>query len=73
MSGRLRQIYGHIQTRWRLQFLTQASQQTDNAFIESLKGSFRGECFNCHWFESLTDVKLKIEAWRNEYDQSRSH
>lgn len=46
---------------------------TDNAFIESLNGSFRDECLNCHWFESLSDAKLKIEAWRNDYNQSRPH
>ena len=33
----------------------------DNAFIESLNGSFlRDECLNCYWFDSLPDVKLKI-------------
>ncbi|WP_198678738.1 IS3 family transposase [Pseudidiomarina insulisalsae] len=46
---------------------------TDNAYIESLNGSFRDECLNCHWFESLTDAKLKIEAWRDDYNKSRPH
>ena len=46
---------------------------TDNSFIESLNGSFRDECLNCHWFESLPDAKLKIEAWRSDYNQSRPH
>lgn len=46
---------------------------TDNAFIESLNGSFRDECLNCHWFESLSDAKLKIEAWRDDYNKSRPH
>ena len=36
---------------------------TDNAYIESLNGSFRDECLNCHWFESLADAKLKIERF----------
>ena len=46
---------------------------TDNAFIESLNGSFRDECLNCHWFESLKDAKLKIDAWRVDYNKSRPH
>ena len=46
---------------------------TDNAFIESLNGSFRDECLNCHWFESLPHAKLKIDAWRNDYNQSRPY
>ncbi len=43
----------------------------DNAFIESLNGSFRDECLNCHWFDSLRDAKLKINAWRADYNESR--
>ena len=46
---------------------------TDNAFIESLNGSFRDECLNCHWFDSLRDAKLKIDAWRVDYNESRPH
>ncbi|MGY5796168.1 integrase core domain-containing protein [Rheinheimera faecalis] len=38
---------------------------TDNAYIESFNGSLRDECLNCRWFESLTDAKLKTEAWRD--------
>jgi putative transposase len=28
-----------------------------NAFIESFNGSFRDECLNLHWFQSLADAK----------------
>jgi transposase InsO family protein len=42
---------------------SRSGKPTDNAFIESLNGSFRDECLNCHWFESLSDAKLKVEAW----------
>jgi putative transposase len=30
---------------------------TDNAFIESLNGTFRAECLNAHWFMSLDDAR----------------
>lgn len=46
---------------------------TDNAFIESLNGSFRDECLNVHWFLSLEDAATKIEAWRMEYNEHRPH
>jgi len=46
---------------------------TDNAFIESFNGTFRDECLNVHGFESLTEAKQLIEAWRQEYNESRPH
>jgi len=46
---------------------------TDNAFIESFNGSFRDECLNLHWFDSYDDAKVKIEAWRSDYNRSRPH
>jgi putative transposase len=46
---------------------------TDNAFIESFNGTFRDECLNVHWFESLFEAKQLIEAWRQEYNESRPH
>jgi putative transposase len=46
---------------------------TDNAFIESFNGTFRDECLNVHWFESLAEAKQLIEAWRQEYNGSRPH
>lgn len=46
---------------------------TDHAHIESFNGSFRDECLNVHWFESLSEAKVKIEAWRRDYNASRPH
>jgi putative transposase len=46
---------------------------TDNSFIETFNGSFRDECLNVHWFESLKDAKETIEAWRKDYNESRPH
>jgi putative transposase len=47
--------------------------QTDNAFIESFNGTFRDECLNVHWFETLAEAKQLIETWRQEYNGSRPH
>jgi putative transposase len=46
---------------------------TDNAFVESFNGTFRDECLNVHWFETLQKAKLLIESWRQEYNESRPH
>ena len=46
---------------------------TDNAFIESFNGTFRDECLNVHRFETLAEARQLIEAWRQEYNESRPH
>ena len=46
---------------------------TDNAFVESFNGRLRDECLNSHWFLSLADARIKIEAWRRDYNESRPH
>jgi len=35
---------------------------TDNCFIETFNRSFRDECLNVHWFETIDEAKAKIEA-----------
>jgi len=45
----------------------------DNAFAESFNGSFRDECLNVNWFLSFNDACVKIEAWRNDYNEFRPH
>ena len=46
---------------------------TDNAFVESFNGTFRSECLDTHWFADLKEAKHLIEAWRQEYNESRPH
>ena len=46
---------------------------TDNAFNESFNGSFRDECLNVNWFQSLGEARAKIEIWRKEYNEFRPH
>lgn len=52
---------------------TRPGKPTDNAYIESFNSRFRQECLNQHWFLSLEDAKVKIEAWRREYNSNRPH
>jgi putative transposase len=46
---------------------------TDNAHVESFNGTLRAECFDVHWFATLTEAKQVIEDWRQEYNESRPH
>lgn len=46
---------------------------TDNAYVESFNGSFRDECLDTNWFQSLHEARQAIEAWRREYNESRPH
>jgi putative transposase len=45
----------------------------ENAYVESFNGKFRDECLNEHWFVSLADAQLAIEAWRVDYNTVRPH
>lgn len=45
----------------------------ENAYIESFNGKFRDECLNEHWFTSIKDAQVKIEAWRKDYNRHRPH
>jgi len=44
-----------------------------NGYIESFNGSLRDECLSTNWFESLTDARKVIEAWRLDYNETRPH
>jgi len=46
---------------------------TDNAVIESFNASVRKELLNASWFTSLADARLKMDAWRREYNEDRPH
>ena len=45
----------------------------ENAVIEGFNGRFRDECLNAHVFISLHDALQKIEAWRIDYNEHRTH
>ena len=46
---------------------------TDNAFIETFNGTLRDECLNLHWFDDIAQARVLIEAWRQDYNESRPH
>lgn len=44
---------------------------TDNASVESFNGHLRAECLNQHGFETLAEVRERIEAWRGDSNTER--
>ncbi len=61
-----------VQRGVQLHFI-QPGKPVQNAFIESFNGKFRDECLNEHWFLTLQEAQLVIEAWRREYNEERTH
>jgi putative transposase len=56
----------------RLDF-SRPGKPTDNSFVETFNGSLRDECLNVNWFTSLAEAQGLLEAWRQDYNESRPH
>jgi putative transposase len=69
---------GHALDAWAFQrgvtlHFIQPGKPVQNAFIESFNGKFRDECLNEHWFLTMQEAQVVIEAWRREYNEQRPH
>ena len=53
--------------------LIQPGSPTQNAYIESFNGTFRDECLDENWFESLEQARQTIALWRKDYNEVRPH
>jgi putative transposase len=51
----------------------QPGRPMQNGYVESFNGRFRDECLNANWFATMADVRQKIEAWRQDYNDDRPH
>ena len=65
-TGRLVDLWAYHHST-RIDF-SRPGKLTDNAFIETFNGSFRDECLNLHWFETLAEARAIVEAWRRDYN-----
>jgi hypothetical protein len=70
-SGRLLDLWAYHRAT-RIDF-SRPGKPTDNCFVETFNGSFRDECLNVPWFETMEDAKATIEAWRRDYNETRPH
>jgi len=44
-----------------------------NAHVESFNGRLREEFLNASWFGNLFEARVKVAAWREEYNEERPH
>ena len=51
----------------------QPGKPMQNGRLESFNGKLREECLNISWFLNLLDARVKIAAWRKEYNEARPH
>ena len=68
-AGKLFDLWAYHQ-KTQIDF-SRPGKPTDNCFVETFNGSFRDECLNVHWFETIDEAREKIEAWRVDYNESR--
>jgi putative transposase len=45
----------------------------DNCVCEAFNGSLRRECLSQHWFATLAEAQLVLDAWREDYNLHRPH
>jgi putative transposase len=51
----------------------QPGKPVQNAYVESFNGKLRDECLNVSWFRNLWQARIRINAWRKEYNTARPH
>jgi putative transposase len=72
------EFYSRAMEAWAYQYDVQLAfirpgRPVENSFIESFNGRLRDECLNVQTFFALTDVREKLEVWRQDYNQVRPH
>jgi len=61
-------------TQWKLELAyIQPGKPVQNAYVESFNGKLRDECLNVSWFQNLRQARIRIGAWRKEYNSARPH
>jgi putative transposase len=59
---------------WKLELAyIQPGKPVQNAYVESFNGKLRDECLNVSWFRNLWQARVRINAWRREYNSARPH
>jgi hypothetical protein len=72
------EFYSRPMEAWAYQYgvrlvFIRSGKPVENSYIESFNGGLRDECLNVQVFFALTDVREKLEYWRQDYNQVRPH
>lgn len=70
-TGRALDAWAHAH-QLKLDFI-RPGKPVDNAYVESFNGRLREECLSAHWFTSLPEAQVLIDAWRLDYNTVRPH
>ena len=68
-----RAFMGWAQSHGIQHLLIQPGKPMQNGYIESFNGKFRDECLNENWFQTLSQARSAIAAWRKDYNEVRPH
>jgi putative transposase len=68
-----RAFLGWVQKHHIRHVLIEPGRPTQNAYIESFNGTFRDECLDENWFESLPQARTSVNTWRIDYNTIRPH
>jgi len=59
---------------WQIEVVhIEPGRPVQNAHVESFHGKLRDECLNASWFGNLFEARVKIAAWKEEYNEERPH
>ncbi len=72
------EFISHLMEQWGEQHKVswhyiQPGRPMQNAYIERKNGSMRRELLNSWMFESLSEARMRCEAWRLDYNHERPH
>ena len=51
----------------------QPGKPTQNGYVERFNGSIRKELFNAYVFQTISEVRVKVEEWMIDYNTERPH
>ena len=55
-----------------LEFI-QPGKPTQNSYVERFNRTFRDEVLNFYFFSRLSEVRVIVDAWEQEYNEKRPH
>ena len=68
-----RETHSVVADRDAAEQMSRKATPVDNCVCEAFNGSLRRECLSQHWFATLAEAQLVLDAWRKDYNDHRPH